>query len=203
MGPSLIVIGGSLGGLVALEAILGALPADYPLPIAVAQHRDRDTGELLHTALQRCSRLPVADAEDKESIRPGQVYLAPPDYHMLIEGDRFALSTEGPVGFARPSIDVLFESAADAWGARAVGVVLTGANRDGASGALRLRRRGALVVVQDPATALGPALPSAAITAGAASLVLPLEAIGPLLATLDTSRLGEVRPCLPPADFEE
>jgi two-component system chemotaxis response regulator CheB len=190
MGPGLVVIGGSLGGLHALEVVLGALPADYPLPIAVAQHRDRDTDGMLNAALQRRSRLPVADAEDKDAIRPGRVYLAPPDYHLLIEGDRFALSTEGPVGFARPSIDVLFDSAADAWGARAVGVVLTGANRDGARGAARLRRRGALVVVQDPATATGPALPSAAIAAGAVGLVLPLGAIGPLLASLGTPSMG-------------
>jgi two-component system, chemotaxis family, protein-glutamate methylesterase/glutaminase len=189
MGAALVVVGASLGGLHALEAVLGALPADYPLPVAVAQHRDRDES-LLGAALRHRSRLPVGDAEDKEPIRPGRVFLAPAGYHLLSEGDGFALSTEGPIGFALPSIDALFESAADAWGARTVGVVLTGANRDGVRGAARLRRRGALVIVQDPATAAAPTLPAAAIAAGVAGLVLPLEAIGPMLATLGLPSAG-------------
>jgi two-component system chemotaxis response regulator CheB len=184
MSRGLVLIGGSLGGLRALELVIGALPAEYPWQIAVAQHRDRDASGMLNAALRRHCRLPLDDAEDKDTIRPGRVCLAPPDYHLLVERDRFALSTEGPVGFARPSIDVLFESAAETWGARAVGVVLTGASSDGARGAARLRRSGALVLIQDPAAAVGKTLPAAAIGAGAASLVLPLEQIGPMLATL-------------------
>ena len=177
------VIGTSLGGLTALEILLGELPADFPLPIVVVQHRDVRSVTLAQI-LQRGSRLRVREPGDKEAIRPGVVYLAPPDYHLLLEPDGFALSTDGPVCYARPSIDVLFESAADAFGKGAIGVILTGASSDGASGAAAIDRRGGTLIVQDPHTAESSAMPRAAIAAVPSSRVLPLRAIPAALVEL-------------------
>ena len=127
------------------------------------------------------TRLPVADVEDKAPIEPGRVYLAPPDYHLLIEPGYFSLSTEPHVHYARPSIDVLFESAADAYGDRVIGVILTGANADGAHGLARIKQLGGVAVVQDPRTAERPEMPGAALVATAADAVLPLVEIGPFV----------------------
>ena len=176
--PRLVVIGTSMGGLHALSAILSRLGADFALPIAVVQHRgtDGEAAMLVNLLQMRCV-LPVSEANDKEPLVGGHVYLAPPDYHLLVDGNRFALSTEARVQHARPSIDVLFESAADVYGARTLGVVLTGANADGAAGTRRIRQRGGRVVAQDPATAEAPQMPAAAIEAGV-DQVLPLDEIG-------------------------
>jgi len=183
-GFEMIVVGTSLGGLHALEVILSRLPRDFALPIAVVQHRDRQADGMLSAVLQKSSALPIGEPEDKEPVVPGRVYLAPADYHLMVDRGRFALSTEGKVCHVRPSIDVLFESAADAYGDRAVGVVLTGASRDGAQGAARIKGRGGLLVVQEPATAESRALPDAALAAGVADRVLPLSEIAPFLASL-------------------
>jgi len=185
MAFELIVIGGSWGGMRALTTVLDALPADFELPLVVAQHRPVTTGdELLEHVLARSSKLPVVGATDKEPIEPGRVYVAPADYHLLVEPGHLALSADAPVEFSRPSIDVLFESAADTHGARTVGVLLTGANRDGAAGLDRIAKAGGFTVVQDPASAERGDMPAAAIERGAARRVLPLERIGPFLAEL-------------------
>jgi len=134
--------------------------------------------------VQRHSAVRMREPRDKEAIVPGQVYLAPADYHLLVEPGAFALSTEGPVRHARPSIDVLFESAADAYAQRVIAVILTGTSRDGAQGAARVKERGGFVVVQEPATAEGTRMPEAAIAATAVDQVLPLPEIAPFLASL-------------------
>ena len=185
MSVELIVIGASWGGLSALEAVLGALPRDFSTPIAIAQHRAADSGSgALASALARRAGREVSEAGDKDAIEPGRVYVAPPDYHLLVDADGFALSTEGVVHYARPSIDVLFDSAADVYAERLVAVILTGANDDGAHGTMRVRRRGGMTIAQEPATAERPEMPTAAIATGAVKRVLPLEEIGPALVEL-------------------
>ena len=184
MRNKVIVVGTSLGGLDALRSLLTDLPGDFPLPVVVVQHRSVESDDTLSTLLQRHSMLPVKEVEDKEAILPGHVYLAPADYHLLLEEDTFALSTEAPVGYARPSIDVLFESAADAYGERVIGVILTGASKDGAQGAAKIKERGGLVVVQDPDTAESRIMPEAAIAAADIDQVLPLSEIAPFLVNL-------------------
>jgi two-component system, chemotaxis family, protein-glutamate methylesterase/glutaminase len=181
----LVVIGASWGGLHAIEVVLGALPRGFSPPIAIAQHRSPGSGSgALSRMLSVRSGLDVHEAGDKDGIEAGHVYIAPPDYHLLVEADGFALSTEGSVQHSRPSIDVLFDSAADTYGERLIGVVLTGANEDGAYGLTRVRRRGGVTIVQDPETAEKRTMPDAAIATGVADHVLPLEAIAPKLVEL-------------------
>jgi two-component system chemotaxis response regulator CheB len=180
----IVVIGTSYGGLSALQILLPALAEDFPLPVVVVQHRRRDNDDGLCDFLRRRSHLPLSEPNDKEAIEPGRVYLAPRDYHLLIDEGGFALSTDSPVIHARPSIDVLFESAADAYRERAVGVILTGANRDGGIGLARVKAQGGLAVVQDPETAESPAMPRAAIAATEVDRVLPLAEIAPFLNSL-------------------
>lgn len=177
------VIGASWGGIEALQVLLGSLPRGFPVPLAVVQHRDHQAEEMLTRLLQRSCALTVAEAEDKEPLRAGRVYIAPADYHMLIDDRAIALSIDPPVAYARPSIDLLFESAAEAYREHVVGVLLTGKNRDGVRGLEAIRRRGGLAVVQQPATAAAEMLPAAAVGAGAFDVVLHLEAIGPFLVT--------------------
>jgi two-component system chemotaxis response regulator CheB len=174
----LIVIGTSWGGLDALSRLLGGLHEDVHQPIVIAQHRAVESGQgMLPQLLALHTRRVVSDPDDKTPIEPDHVYLGPPDYHVLVESGHLALSTEGPVNYARPSIDVLFESAADAYGHHAVGVVLTGANQDGAAGLALLKDRGGVAIVQDPGTAARRAMPDAAIAATTADAILPLEEI--------------------------
>jgi two-component system chemotaxis response regulator CheB len=183
--PELIAIGCSLGGMNALQVILSNLTEHFCIPIVVAQHRHKKSNEGLPAYFRRQTDLKVVDAEDKQWIEPGHVYLAPADYHLLIErnGSRgeLSLSTEDAVRHSRPSIDVLFESAADAYTDRLIGIVLTGANEDGARGAARIKARGGIVIVQDPATAEAPAMPRGAIEAAQVDRILPLEQIAPFL----------------------
>lgn len=183
----LVVVGCSWGGLQALSRMLDHVPGDLPAPIVVAQHRLHNASNLAEL-LARHTTWPVCEVEDKEPIGVGHVYLAPPGYHLLIDGHRFALSTEGPVRHSRPSIDVLFESAADAFTHRVVGVVLTGANADGARGLVRIARRGGAAIVQDPATAERSDMPEAALATGVGATVARLEEIGPLLCDLLAGR---------------
>jgi two-component system chemotaxis response regulator CheB len=131
--------------------------------------------------LQRYTLLSIHEPEDREAVLPGHIYLAPADYHLLLEPGYFTLSTAAPVNYARPAIDMLFESAADSYGQRAMGVILTGMNHDGAEGLATIKRRGGLAVVQDPATAEAPAMPEAALAATPVDQILPLAAIGPFL----------------------
>jgi two-component system chemotaxis response regulator CheB len=181
---NLVVIGCSLGGMRALETILSALPADFPAAIAVVQHRYRTSNEGLPAYLSKSSALEVVDVEDKQWIKPGRVYLAPANYHLLVEEGMFNLSVDEAVAHSRPSVDVLFESAADAYGRSVVGVILTGANQDGARGVARIKKLGGFVVVQDPKTAEAPAMPEAAIAAAPVDRILPLDRIGSFLVEL-------------------
>jgi two-component system, chemotaxis family, protein-glutamate methylesterase/glutaminase len=181
----LVVIGSSWGGLVALEKILSALPKDFEPAIAIAQHRSVDSGSgALSAMLGRHTALEVCEAGDKEPIEPGHVYIAPPDYHLYVEQGAFALDVDDAVQYSRPSIDVLFDSAADVYGDRLAAVILTGANQDGAYGIKRVKRRGGLTIAQDPATAVKADMPAAAIATGAVDKVLSLDEIGPVLAGL-------------------
>ncbi len=180
----LIVIGCSLGGMRALQTIFSAFTPEFVTPIAVVQHRHKQSNDGLATFLSRTSHYCVVDVNDKQPIEPRCVYLAPPDYHLLVERGRFTLSTEEAVRYSRPSIDVLFESAADAYGQQLIGVVLTGANVDGARGAQRIKQRGGVVVVQEPATAEAPQMPQGAISAARVDRILPLDRIGPFLVEL-------------------
>ena len=184
MAFELIVIGTSWGGLPAIEILLSGLPKDFPLAIAIAQHRQRNAGDLLCDLLQRHSVLPVLEVEDKVAIAPGYIYLAPADYHLLVEPGNFALSIEAPVLYSRPSIDLLFESAADAYTDRAIGVILTGANKDGSQGLATLKRRGGLAIVQEPSEAESSSMPTAAIAATQVDYILPLTKISSCLINL-------------------
>jgi two-component system chemotaxis response regulator CheB len=181
----LIAIGASWGGLHALSRLLEGIPAGLDQPIVVAQHRSPSSADGGLTALlqSHTSRV-VREAADKMPIERGCVYLAPPDYHLLVESSSLALSTDAAVQFARPSIDVLFESAADAYGDGTIGVVLTGANDDGAAGLARIKDRGGVAIVQDPDRSERRRMPDAAIAATVADAVLPIEEIGPFLAGL-------------------
>lgn len=158
------------------------MPDEVDLPIVVAQHRHPDSLDAtLRGLLGGQIGRPVVDVEDKLPIEAGCVYLAPPGYHLLVERGSFALSVDERVKFARPSIDVLFESAADSYGAGVIGIILTGANEDGAAGLAEIKRRGGVAIVQDPAGAARRSMPDAAIAATAADAVLPLEEIGPFI----------------------
>ena len=159
-----VVIGASAGAVEALSAILPALPADYALPVLVVVHIPPDKTSVMVELFQSKCRIEVREAEDKEPIRPATVYFAPPDYHLSVEADfTLSLSNEEPVLFSRPSIDVLFESAADAYGAGLTGVVLTGANHDGARGLKAISDAGGAALVQRPAEAFVAAMPLAAL----------------------------------------
>jgi len=184
MGPQLVVVGTSMGGLRALRMLLGELPADFPVAIVIVQHRSADSPSTLSAHMQEYTALPVSEIEDKEMIQPGRVYLAPAGYHVLVEASAFALSTEAPVVHARPSIDVLFESAADVYAEGVVGIILTGASGDGAQGLAKIKQRGGVTLVQAPETAECPVMPAAALEATPVDHVLPLAEIGPFLAQL-------------------
>lgn len=170
----LVVIGASLGGLEAIQVLLAAMPDSMPA-IAIVQHRSADPGGRLGIILGQTSKLPVVEPDDKTAIEPGRVYLAPSDYHLLVQRGWFSLSTEAPVQHARPAIDVLFETAADAYGAALLAVVLTCSSIDGVDGAAAVRAAGGTVLVQDPNEARSPVLPRAVIDAGLASAVMPLD----------------------------
>jgi len=180
-----VVIGVSAGGLEALSVLLSGLPANFPATVAVVQHRVPLGDDRLIPMLGKDCLLEIREPNDKEEALPGRIYLAPANYHLLFEKDRsFALSIDARVLFARPAIDLLFESAARAYGPELVGVVLTGANNDGAEGLKAIRQRGGLAIVQDPATAAYAAMPRAALETAGADWVLLLEDIAPQLARL-------------------
>lgn len=177
MGFEIVVVGASTGGLKALQVLLCRLPEEFSLPVVIVQHRGRDIETGLCEFLARSSRLPVTEPEDKERVLPGRAYLAPRDYHLLVESGSFALSTDAPVAFARPSIDVLFESVADEYQERAIGVILTGANQDGARGLAAIKAQGGLALVEDPVTAACREMPAAAINLTKVDRILPLQEI--------------------------
>jgi two-component system, chemotaxis family, protein-glutamate methylesterase/glutaminase len=185
MRPEVITVGTSLGGLHAITTMLRAIPANLPVPILIVQHRGTTSDEGLVAVLQDQTALKVVEAEDKVPLAAGTVYIAAPDYHLLVEAPgEVALSTDAPLRSARPSIDVLFETAAEAYGAGVVGVLLTGASADGACGLARIKALGGRVIVQDPATAECATMPAAGIAAAPVDYILPLESIGEYLVTL-------------------
>jgi two-component system chemotaxis response regulator CheB len=187
MGHKLVVIGASWGGLRALNVILPALPGHFPAAVAIAQHRRPDSPrDAMASMLQAGCRLPTKEVDDKETIEPGRVYLAPSDYHLLVEEGYFSLSTDELVQYARPSVDVLFESAADSYGEKVVAVILTGLNEDGSDGITRIKEAGGHVIVQHPDSAEKPTMPLAAIDKGVADSVLALGDIGPAVVELVT-----------------
>ncbi|OQW93036.1 MAG: chemotaxis protein CheB [Beggiatoa sp. IS2] len=180
-----IVVGSSAGGIRALSTLLTSLPGDFPLPIIIVQHVQPDADSYLATILDKRSALTVKQADDKEFIHKGTVYLAPPNYHLLIEEDRsFSLSLEGLVNFSRPSIDVLFESAVYAYRNQLIGIILTGANHDGSQGLKKIKQFGGYAIVQDPDTAEADAMPRSAIAATKVDKILPVERIGGYLLRL-------------------
>lgn len=172
----LAVVGGSWGGLDALGRLVALLEPGQSMAVAAALHRAPNGPEgALVSYLRDRTRIPVREAEDKDEIEPGHIYVAPADYHLLVEPGRFALSIDAPVHHSRPSIDILFESAADAYGATTAAVVLTGANEDGCRGLCEVKRRGGVTLVQDPATAARREMPDAAIATGVVDQILPVE----------------------------
>ena len=187
MAFDIIVVGASSGGLKSLQTLLSGLPGDFSLPLVMVQHRGKDTDLELAEYLGKFSNMPVREPEDKEPVERGVAYLAPRDYHLLLENHQFALSTEAPVAFARPSIDVLFESAADDYKSKTIGVIMTGANNDGARGLMKIKRAGGVAVVEDPNSATSRQMPLAAIAQTRPDWILPLPEIAPCL-----RRLGDM-----------
>ena len=183
-----LVIGASAGGISALRAILPALSPRLSMPVVVVVHMPDVRDSMLAEVFQPHLRIPSRQAQDKQQLDAGVVYFAPPGYHLSIERERcFSLSQEEPVHFSRPAIDILMESAADAYGARLAGILLTGASNDGAAGMAAIGAAGGLTIVQDPASAEIPTMPAAAIRLRAPDLVLPLPELRTLLTMLENS----------------
>jgi two-component system, chemotaxis family, protein-glutamate methylesterase/glutaminase len=189
----IVVVGTSWGGLHALGTLVQALPADFGLPVVIVQHRHRESNHLLSTLLQERTSLSVCEVEDKTPVVPGQVYIAPADYHLLVERGYFSLSLDAPVRYSRPSIDVTFDSAADSYGGGVVGVVLTGANADGSRGLRRIADRGGLAVVQDPESSESPAMPAAALRCVPNAEVLPMPDLARFVAALTAPKTAPAR----------
>jgi two-component system chemotaxis response regulator CheB len=173
-----VVIGASAGALEALSLILPGLPADYGLPVMIVVHLPPDKKSVLAELFQAKCGIEVHEAEDKEPISGGTVYFAPPDYHLLVEADKsLSLSNDEPVFYSRPSLDVLFESAADAYGPNLIAIVLTGANQDGAKGLKAVADAGGTTIVQNPQGAYASAMPEAAIAECPEAQILSLKEI--------------------------
>jgi len=183
-----IVIGASAGGVEAIAALLPALSPQLQAAVFIVIHQPRERPSLLVDILKDRCVLPVQEAQDKEMVQRGRVYVAPPDYHLLLDtGPQLALSVDEPVEYSRPSIDVLFESAADLYAERLLGIILTGGNQDGAAGLAAVHREGGTTIVQSPEDAQIPHMPEAALKRHPADYVLPLEQMTRLLHTLDRS----------------
>jgi two-component system chemotaxis response regulator CheB len=180
----LVVVGVSLGGLKALQTLLAGLPVRFAAAVAIVQHRSADSSGRFVSLLRHFCALPVQEPQDKERIFPARVYVAPADYHLLIEDGHFALTTDAPILHARPSINALFESAAESYQEGVIGVVLTGASTDGTQGAKRIKEKGGLIIVQTPETAECAVMPQSVVRAGLADHILALEEIAPLLVRL-------------------
>lgn len=187
--PEAIVMGASAGGVSALLSVLTPLPADFAIPVICVLHLPDDHDSQLAEVFTRKLRRPVREARDKERLEAGMIYVAGPGYHLSLEHDRsLSLSQEERVHFSRPSIDILFESAADACGPALVGVLLTGASEDGAAGLACIRERGGMTIVQDPAQAQVSIMPAAALALHRPDHILPLNGIGHLLAKLEAQK---------------
>jgi len=187
----LFVIGASLGGMSAMQKLLAALPVNLKAAVVLLLHRDSESDKTLVWLLQKNCALPVVEPGDKDPLLPGRVYLAPADFHLLINQESFSLSMEEPVRYARPSIDVLFESAADSFGERTTAVILSGSGNDGAIGMAAIKKNAGFTIVQDPETAECPLMPQAAIAAHAVDYIMPLDEIGPFLADIAGGRYGD------------
>jgi two-component system chemotaxis response regulator CheB len=173
-----VVIGVSLGGMEALKSIFESLPKRFPVPIIVVQHLSPHSNSYLAKYLDECCDILVKEAEEKEKVVAGTAYIAPPNYHLLIEKDEtLSLSVEPKVNFARPSIDILFESAADTYGEKLIGIILTGANHDGSVGLKCIKKLGGLAIVQNPETAYMNLMPKSAINETEVDFILNLEEI--------------------------
>jgi len=180
----IVAIGTSWGGLAALGRILSDLPKKFAAPVIVIQHRSKDSDDLLAKLLQDVCDLNVRETEDKDVLQPATVYVAPSDYHLMVDFGQVSLTTDAPVRYSRPSIDVAFESVSRAYGSGAIGVVLTGANDDGSRGLARIIALGGRGIIQDPATAEIPIMPAAAVKAAPQAEVLQLENIAPRLVAM-------------------
>jgi two-component system chemotaxis response regulator CheB len=194
VGYDLIVVGTSWGGLAALRSFVAGLPATFGMAVTLVQHRHKESDHLLRTLLQEKTSLEVCEVEDKMPLEHGRIYVAPPDYHTLVEPGHFSLSTEAPVRFSRPSIDVTFLSAADSYGHRTVGIVLTGANADGSEGLRRISDRGGMAIVQDPATAESALMPTAAAKAVPRARVMGLPELIKFVAQLPAGDPERISP---------
>lgn len=182
---SLVGIGCSAGGIESLKKILPALPETLPVALVIIQHRGTDSPQILPQFFSQICRLPVVEPDDKDKIEKGVVYLAPTNYHLMVSGDRcFSLSVDDPVNHSRPSIDVFLETAAATYGEEMIGVVLSGANADGAAGLRTVKQYGGLAMAQDPATAPHPLMPLEAIRAAQPPLILSVEKIRDYLCEL-------------------
>ena len=187
----LVVVGASLGGLTAIRQFLTVLPAAFAPAVAIAQHRQASAdGRRLTDLLGSVTQLPVGEPEDKEPINGGRVYVAPANYHLIVDEGMFWLTVDAPVLYARPSIDVLFESAAESFGEGVVAVVLTGSSEDGAAGSRAIKRAGGTVLVQDPSSAESPTLPRATISGTIVDRILPLPDLAHALVELVRARAG-------------
>ncbi len=184
-----VVIGGSAGASEPLRQILGTLGPGFPLPVILVQHLHPEDKGLMAENLAYALRLPVIEVLDKMPVRPGRVYVAPADYHVLVErGRTFALSVEEPVRWSRPSIDVLFESAASVWGSALMAILLSGANEDGAAGLRTVKMRGGKAVAQDPDTAIFRTMPAAGLVEVGIEAALSPQQIGELLQHMDRGK---------------
>ncbi len=183
-----VVIGASAGGFHALKKLLTKLPNEFSMPIFIVQHMSPTSDNYMAEFLNKKSDLVVKEADEKEEIKGGTVYIAPPNYHMLIEEDfSISLSTENKINYSRPSIDILFESASFVYGRSLIGVVLTGANSDGTNGLLSIKNNGGYCIVQEPTEAESTAMPLAAIEKVAPHKVLKLKDIASFLIKLDNT----------------
>lgn len=180
-----VAIGVSTGGVSALKLILGALPADFPIPVMVVTHIAPDSNDGLALLLDSLCAIRVKEADEQEILTPGTVYLAPANYHMLVErGGTLSLTIDPPVNFARPSVDVLFDSAAEIYGSELIGIILTGAGNDGSKGLLSIKERGGLAIVQDPDDAEIGSMPRSALQLLEADYVVILKQVSTLLMKL-------------------
>lgn len=181
-----IVIGVSSGGMEAMKTLLPALPEDFGIPIVIVQHVSPHSDSQWISILDKSCHLKIKEADEKEKIEKGHVYFAPPNYHLLVENDgTFSLTIGERVSYARPSIDVLFESAAIVFRERLIGIILTGSNHDGSSGLKNIKECGGLCIVQDPDTAASSFMPSSAIASIKPDFVLALKDIVDVLIKID------------------
>lgn len=187
----IVGIGSSWGGVQELCKLVSALPENWPVPIVIVQHQHPNSGPALQRILGKLTSLVVIDVEDKEKIEPGHIYIAPANYHLLIEQDKiFGLSTDAPLNFSRPSIDVTFDCLARVFQQRCIGIILTGANSDGSDGIKKIKSAGGYVIAQSPETAIAPVMPEAAIATGSTDIVLAPEDMVPHLLQLLHNGIG-------------